>query len=90
MCSATTKMTTKSTETKKRKCAEPSVDKVKVYYSSSVAKWVGRSLDDLHLFLGHFDTEQKAKKAVLDYAKIYGRGETDLKSKQMKKQKRSI
>ena len=74
MYSATTKMTTKSTETKKRKCAEPSVDEVSVYYSPTVAKWVGRSLDDLHLFLGHFDTEQKAKRAVLDYAKIYGRG----------------
>lgn len=90
MCSATTKMTTKSTETKKRKCAEPSVDEVSVYYSSTVAKWVGRSLDDLHLFLGHFDTEQKAKKAVLDYAKFYGGGETDLKSKQIKKGKNSI
>lgn len=66
-------MTAESTAAKKRKSQELSLDEKHVYFSVKSNKWIGRSMDDLNLFLGHFDTEQKAKKAVLDYAKIYGK-----------------
>ena len=70
---------TKSSDTKKRKVSELSAN---AYYSTQVGKWSARSVDDLNLFLGHFDTEKKAKQAILDYAKVYG--DTEKKPKKSK------
>ena len=42
-----------------------------VSYCEKTQKWRAKSTDELHLFLGFYDTEKVAQKQVVAYAKNY-------------------